>query len=79
MEVLNFKYLVSLNLIDNNMTTIPPEIAQLTIVYGSLSLRGNQLTSLPDELWQMPNLEKIMVDGNRVSQKPAEINGQVTW
>ena len=59
MEILNFKYLVSLDLIGNNISSLPPEIKQLTQL-KSLSLRGNRLTSLPRELWQMPNL--VMLD-----------------
>ena len=63
MEVMKLNNLRRLELGNNQLTVIPSEISQLNQL-SYLGLSRNQLTALPDAVLSMPNLEKIMVDGN---------------
>jgi len=57
---------------NKRLTSIPPEIAQLTKV-RSLYLGDNTLTSLPAEIGQLTNLESLNLGGNRITSLPSEI------
>ena len=48
----------------------PEEVAQL-------NLAGNDLISLPPEIWQLPNLMELYLSGNRLTSLPPEI-GQLS-
>ena len=65
-----------LSLADAQLTTLPPEIGQLTNLKG-LRLGGNQLTALPPQIGQLTNLEELHIVGNRLAGLPPEI-GQLT-
>jgi internalin A len=54
------------------ITTLPPEIGQLTNL-TELYLRGNQLTTLPPELFQLKNLAWLILRGNLLTNLPPEI------
>jgi Leucine-rich repeat (LRR) protein len=63
---------VDLELDDNLLTVLPPEIGQLTNL-RRLELGGNQLTALPPEIGQLTNLWRLELGGNQLSALPREI------
>ncbi|WP_392481587.1 COR domain-containing protein [Nostoc sp. C110] len=65
-----------LDLSYKSLTTLPPEIGQLTNLQ-TLDLWGNQLSSLPPEIGQLTNLQTLDLWGNQLSSLPPEI-GQLT-
>jgi len=71
---------------DNQLTTLPPELFQLTTLppeigqltnLQRLDLEDNQLTSLPPEIGQLTRLQTLWLDKNQLTSLPAEI-GQLT-
>ena len=56
----------------NQLTSIPPEIGQLTNLTG-LSLESNQLTSIPPEIGQLTNLTGLWLSDNQLTSIPPEI------
>jgi len=66
------KNLLYLDLRGNQLTSLPPEVAQLTDL-SSLDLRGNQLTSLPPDVAQLKNLLYLDLRGNQLSSLPPEV------
>ncbi len=58
------------------LTTLPPEIGQLTAL-ASLYLFNNQLSSLPPEIGQLTTLTEFHLQDNQLSSLPPEI-GQLT-
>ena len=65
-----------MNLGDNELTSVPAEIGQLTSL-EELSLSDNQLTSVPAEIGQLTSLTELYLSGNQLTSVPAEI-GQLT-
>ena len=61
-----------LDLSINNLTALPPEIAQLTAL-TTLSLYGNQLTALPPEITQLTALTELNLSSNQLTALPPEI------
>ncbi len=68
--------LTVLDLSENQLTSLPAEIGQLTNLTG-LNLIANQLTSLPAEIGQLTSLTKLSLYGNKLTSLPPEI-GQLT-
>jgi hypothetical protein len=62
----NLRWLI---LTDNQLTSLPPEIGNLTRLQ-KLMLAGNALTSLPSEMAHCHNLELIRLSANRLSILP---------
>ena len=58
------------------LTTLPPEIGQLTAL-TSLFLYNNQLSALPPEIGQLTSLTTLYLQANQLSALPPEI-GQLT-
>ncbi|NEQ33180.1 MAG: TIR domain-containing protein [Leptolyngbya sp. SIO4C5] len=58
------------------MSSLPPEIAQLTNLQ-TLNISSNRLSSLPPEIAQLTNLQTLNISSNRLSSLPPEI-GQLT-
>jgi len=58
------------------LTSLPPEIGQLTNL-TELNLTGSQLTSLPPEIGQLTNLTELNLTGNQLTSLLPEI-GQLT-
>ncbi|MEH2333028.1 COR domain-containing protein, partial [Nostoc sp.] len=69
----NLQYL---NLNSNQLSSLPPEIVQLTNLQY-LNLNSNQLSSLPPEIVQLTNLQYLNLNSNQLSSLPPEI-GQLT-
>ena len=67
---------IELNLGDNQLTSLPAEIGQLTSL-RELNLRGNQLTSLPAEIWRLTSLQVLGLARNQLTSLPADI-GRLT-
>ncbi len=65
-----------LNLSFNELSTLPPEIGQLTSL-TKLNLGNNQLSTLPPELLQLTSLTMLGLSFNELSTLPPEI-GQLT-
>ncbi|WP_104908849.1 leucine-rich repeat domain-containing protein [Nostoc sp. 'Lobaria pulmonaria (5183) cyanobiont'] len=65
-----------LDLSGKGLTTLPPEIGQLTNL-RSLHLHNNQLSSLPAEIVQLTNLRSLHLFNNQLSSLPPEF-GQLT-
>ncbi len=65
-----------LNLIGLGLTTLPPEIGQLTAL-TLLQLQRNKLTTLPPEIGQLTALTHLLLFDNQLTTLPPEI-GQLT-
>jgi Leucine-rich repeat (LRR) protein len=65
-----------LDLADEGLTALPPEIGQLTSLFA-LRLDGNQLTALPPEIGQLSNLHELALDNNQLTALPPEV-GELT-
>ncbi|KIC75396.1 Leucine-rich repeat protein SHOC-2 [Neochlamydia sp. EPS4] len=70
------KDITSLNLDKLRLTSLPPEIMQLTKLQ-KLELSGNQLTALPAELWQLSQMQYLHVSSNQLTSISAAI-GQLS-
>ncbi len=68
--------LQSLYLSNNQLTSIPPELGQLTDLEES-DLSNNQLTSIPPELGQLTSLQILNLSNNQLTATPPEL-GQLT-
>ncbi|RCJ36300.1 hypothetical protein A6769_16495 [Nostoc punctiforme NIES-2108] len=67
-----------LHLDNNQLSSLPPEISQLSNLTW-LSLYNNQLSSLPPEICQLSNLIILFLDNNpQLSSPPPEIVEQGT-
>lgn len=65
-----------LNLFSKNLSSLPPELSQLTNLIN-LSLPSNQLSSLPPEIGQLSSLVYLVLSNNQLSSLPPEI-GQLS-
>ncbi|MBL8168409.1 MAG: leucine-rich repeat domain-containing protein [Acidobacteria bacterium] len=61
-----------LDLSNNQLTSLPPEIIKLTNL-TSLDLSNNQLTSLPPEITELSNLTSLDLGGNRLMSVPTKV------
>ena len=61
-----------LDLSNNQLTSVPPELAQLTRL-TQLSLFNNQLTSVPPELAQLTRLTTLYLHNNQLTSVPPEL------
>ena len=64
--------LVSLNLNNNSLQSLPPDIHLLTNLHV-LSASNNQLHQLPDELCSLLQLTELHVDGNKLTSLPHQM------
>ena len=70
-----------LDLSGMNLTELPPEIGNLghlkRLILGRWNQKegdvGNQLTTLPEELWQLQQLEKLDLNFNQLNVLPEAI------
>jgi Leucine-rich repeat (LRR) protein len=60
-----------LDLSDNQLSELPPEIGQLTKL-TQLDLSGNQLSELPPEIVQLTKLTTLDLSGNQLGELPPE-------
>ena len=56
----------------NQLTTLPPEIRNLTNLEW-LFLEDNQLTTIPKEIWKLTNLRLLNLNNNQLTTLPPEI------
>jgi internalin A len=63
---------VELNLSEKLLTSLPPEIGQLTNL-STLNLSSNRLTKLPEEIGKLTNLTTLYPIGNPLESPPPEI------
>jgi len=61
-----------LNLYNNQLTSIPPEICQLQNL-THLYLNNNQLMSIPPEIGQLSNLQDLYLYDNQLTSLPSEV------
>jgi Leucine-rich repeat (LRR) protein len=61
-----------LDLSANQISSLPPEIGQLTNLQ-SLDISRNQISSLPPEIVQLTNLQTLYISFNQISSLPPEI------
>jgi Leucine-rich repeat (LRR) protein len=71
-----YAFLLSLDLANHELTSIPPEIGGLKNLW-KLYLSGNKLTSLPEEIGQLTELVDLCLHGNKLSTLPRGI-GKLT-
>ncbi|AMP21062.1 hypothetical protein AZF37_07695 [endosymbiont 'TC1' of Trimyema compressum] len=75
-DLSNLTNLASLSLDDNALTTFPPSILNLSklqsLWLGDFAA-GNQITSIPDNIGQLSNLTRLLLDSNKLTQIPATI------
>ena len=76
-EIGRLNALRQLNFGNNQLTSIPAQIWQLTSLEGLDLISDNQLTSLPAEIGQLTSLRRLYIGGNKLTSVPAEI-GQLT-
>jgi internalin A len=70
--VLGCPLLETLDLSNNQITSLPPEIYHLTAL-TKLLLDNNGLTALPAEIGQLTTLTLLSLDGNSITALPTEI------
>jgi len=63
---------IELDLRDNQLSSLPPEIGKL-LKLPRLDLSRNQLSSLPPEIGKLQNLTKLNLSENQLSSLPPEI------
>lgn len=92
MEVLKFTNLTKLELGDNQLSQLPPQLASLHQL-KVLGLSMNQFVTFPEVVWVMPNLARVDIKGNQFpknvqkslqkdhAQKlfPKDDKGKVNW
>ncbi|PZV08439.1 MAG: hypothetical protein DCF22_20265 [Leptolyngbya sp.] len=61
---------MALDLSNNQLTTLPPEIGHLDFL-RSIDLSHNQLTAMPPEIGQLKFLESIDLNGNPIQDLSA--------
>ncbi len=66
------KELTELDLRNNQLRELPPEIGQLTSL-TELDLRNNQLSELPPEIGQLTSLAELSLNNNQLRVLPPEI------
>jgi hypothetical protein len=71
-DIAKFVNLTELNLDDNNLTSIPPEIGTLKNLQA-LYLGRNDLTALPPEIENLSNLTLLSLFENKLTVLPQEI------
>jgi internalin A len=67
------KKVTQLDLHNNQLSSLPPEISELSNLTW-LFLNNNQLSSLPPEISQLSNLTGLFLDNNQLSSLPPEIS-----
>jgi len=66
------KNITGLSLFNMGLTTLPPELGELTQL-SHLDLSSNQLQTLPDVVFTLPNLTKLTVTGNELLELSPQI------
>ena len=56
---------------ENVLTSIPEELAHQSLII--LSLNDNLLEALPQQIWQLPILQRLYLRANRFTELPIEV------
>ena len=67
-----FSKILSINLANNDLTSLPPEVREWKSV-TSIDLCNNQLTSLPAEVGEWKSATSIDLRNNQLTSLPAEV------
>lgn len=57
----------------NDLCRLPVELAQLKMLYQLDLSYNSSLETLPDELWSLPDLFLVLIEGNHLTHPPQEI------
>ncbi|PKP35889.1 MAG: hypothetical protein CVU00_00150 [Bacteroidetes bacterium HGW-Bacteroidetes-17] len=74
-DLLEFSWLKSIDLVDNDITEIPKDIKILENL-ESIKLSYNSIKKIPKELVFLPNLKRLEISGNPLIEPPIEIVNQ---
>jgi Leucine-rich repeat (LRR) protein len=72
-EIGQYRSLVSINVANNKITQVAPEIARLQRL-RQIILYANQLTAIPDCIFELRQLEELDVYMNRITEVPDKIS-----
>ncbi|XP_030317265.1 E3 ubiquitin-protein ligase LRSAM1 isoform X1 [Calypte anna] len=73
-SLLSLRTLKVLDLHDNQLVSLPPDIGQLTSLQV-LNLERNLLTSLPQSIGDLAQLQMLNVKGNKLKELPDSVSG----
>ncbi|KAG9453602.1 hypothetical protein H6P81_006506 [Aristolochia fimbriata] len=68
----SLKFLTVLSLNQNQLTTLPPALGGMSSLH-QLHIANNKLTSLPDEIGLLTQLQLLKANNNRISTLPSSI------
>lgn len=71
-EVLDFKYLLHLDISSNDLITLPAEINKLKWL-SELNLNKNKISNLPNSLFELKNLKQLYIRHNEITSIPEQI------
>lgn len=71
-ELFRYKFLTTLYVPHNNLTTLPPQLSTLSHLI-LLDASGNRLTAVPPELGMLTSLRELLLFDNQLTNLPSEL------